>query len=655
MSNYSWLLSDIVRLLDQFDPESYSTDHFVSEAAKNHQAQDEAEQTFLVEVLSGCLYYRSLLDVAVNAFYIRDGKSFLRSEWNLCVVLCYLATFRLKELGVTHFTKIIKSQNVNKMHKFLKFFFNTMNLTTLIKDEWSQIYDEAYIKEKLIDPLLRWQPDIHNLIDHLANMLANKVTHKKESQPVTVPKEFNITKPKPRSIPMPEEIPMLEIHRKIPRSTYEPPKEEQLLKERKKKNRQHAEEHLIEANISLFRCANPQEYNYKKHIKSEIMKEEEAKKKSKAPKVRPIPAQIMENIPIKLNTAAILRENVLYQRRVKKELERIDHLIEGGHDPSKYEEWQRQKDEQLMEQQLADAERRRLEGKIFFEDAILARQARIEENKRKTAQQKEEAAELMQKYTEKRRQEEKEMKERVERMIKGRGDIKQQKLNMQEYKQKMAKEMNKETAEILQQLLEKANEEIRKRSELIHEIRAMQTLPTLKHNFLDLSKPAGHNLLHEMSILELRERLGLLKEAQFKAEEDKRDRILNEKQAKEQLLLDKLEQISLHREALSKKVVLRHSEEELKKRKSSSKRIETKQQLAELQKKLEEKKKEHNKLIKIRKKTTRENVKREEGSSTEQRRLKEERWWRNLETSREHNVERFKLRSMAAQAAEKAS
>ncbi|XP_059500894.1 cilia- and flagella-associated protein 99 isoform X2 [Stegostoma tigrinum] len=642
MSSYSQLISDVVHLLGQFDPQNQSADHFVSEAAKHYQAQGEAEHTFMVEVLSGCLQYRPLLNVVVTEFYMRDGRNFLRSENNLYVVICYLATFRLKELGLKHFTKIINSQSVNKMYQFLRFFFDSMNLTTWIKDEWCQIYDVAYVNQMLIDPLLRWQPKINNLIDHLANKLANRISKNYTSQPVTVPREFNITKPKPQSIPMPEEIPLLQAQRKIPRSTYEPPKEQQLLEELKKKNRHRAEEHLMEANVDAFRCAMTQESEHKRRVLSEIKKEEEAKMKYTIPKPRPTPAQMMETLPIKLNTAAILRENVLYERRVKKEMERIDNLIEGGYDPSKFEEMLKKKDSELMEQQLTDAQRRCLEGKILLEDAILAREARIEENKRKAAQQKEEVAKMMQEYTEKRLQEKKEAKELVERVSKGRHNTKQQKLKIQEDKQKMAKELNKETEELLQQALEKTNEEIRKKSELIREIRAMQMMPTFKHKLLDLAKPAGHNLLNEMSIVELRERLGLLKEAQIKAEEVKRDRILNEKQAKEQLLLDKLRQISLHREALSKKAKIRHREEELRKLKSS-KLVANNQQLAELQKKLEEKRREHHKLIKIQKLNTQKNLERSLRSSFADRKSKEIHWWKNMEDSRENKVRLLKL------------
>lgn len=51
--------------------------------------------------------------------------------------------------------------------------------------------------------------------------------------------------------------------------------------------------------------------------------------------------------------------------------------------------------------------------------------------------------------------------------------------------------------------------------------------------------------------------MSLLKEAERKAEEEKRDQILEKKQTKQQVLLDTIEQISLHRTALGKAALLK--------------------------------------------------------------------------------------------------
>jgi len=44
------------------------------------QIYDESEQTFIVEVFSGCVRYSNVMSVVVNGFYAKDGKTFLRSQ-----------------------------------------------------------------------------------------------------------------------------------------------------------------------------------------------------------------------------------------------------------------------------------------------------------------------------------------------------------------------------------------------------------------------------------------------------------------------------------------------------------------------------------------------------------------------------------------------
>ncbi len=63
-----------------------------------------------------------------------------------------------------------------------------------------------------------------------------------------------------------------------------------------------------------------------------------------------------------------------------------------------------------LDGQLAEIERRRLEGKLSHEDAILARQNLIKENKIKVGQMKEEAQQMMTEYLERRFQEEQDMR-----------------------------------------------------------------------------------------------------------------------------------------------------------------------------------------------------------------------------------------------------
>ncbi|NXQ80112.1 CFA99 protein, partial [Nyctibius grandis] len=554
------------------------------------------EEKFVLDTLAGCIEYKSLLDVVVNAFFVRDGRYCLTSERNLYAVICYLATFQLEELGLQHFSRIVKSLDTAKMQKFLRFFFNALYLNTWIKDEWSRIYDSPYVKENWIDPLLRWQPKVQQLIEQLTDKLSNRTTTVKTST-VTQPKEFNLTVPKPRAIPIPVPIPVMEKRPPVPPSTYKPPKEKKQLEEIKTKNHQKAEDLLVKANANQFRCATV------KSEKGEVCYKIFYYLKIPQELVPFLPQYLdvvwklllrqyfeelqIDNIPIKLNAAAILREGALYQRKMEQELKRIENLVQGAGDPSEFLEWQKQMRGRDLEEQLAEIECRRLQGKLSHEEAVLAHQNVIQENKKKADLMREEKAELMHQYAEKCLQEQKEMRELVEQVVEGHKNAKQAKIKLQKYKQQIVQEVCEENRELLRQALEEEEEKLRKRYELIQQIRAIESLPILRQKYVDLTETGGHGLICEMSIVELRERLALLREAQKAAEEEKRDQIIHEKQAKEQLLLDKLDQISVFREELGRAAALK--QEEKKRKSQSGERPVKDERVLNLQKKIAEK------------------------------------------------------------------
>jgi len=73
----------------------------------------------------------------------------------------------------------------------------------------------------------------------------------------------------------------------------------------------------------------------------------------------------------------------------------LELLEAGAHDPSKFLNWQSEMRQRDLDEELAAVERRRLEGKLSHEEAILARQNLIRENQRKVDEMKEETQELM--------------------------------------------------------------------------------------------------------------------------------------------------------------------------------------------------------------------------------------------------------------------
>lgn len=72
-----------------------------------------------------------------------------------------------------------------------------------------------------------------------------------------------------------------------------------------------------------------------------------------------------------------------------------------------------------------------------------------------------------------------------------------------------------------------------------------------------LLQTPGHGLEGEMSVVELRERLALLKETRRRQEEERRDQIIQGKRAKSQELRDTVEQVALCRAAMGRSAALR--------------------------------------------------------------------------------------------------
>ncbi|KAL4842414.1 hypothetical protein H8958_008663 [Nasalis larvatus] len=557
MAYYGKCIETVIEKLDTFTPKRDNPEQFLEAVATSLQVLSPQTQSFVLEVLSGCLEYRKLLTIVVDAFYVEDGRLCLRVDHSRFMVICYLATFLLEELGFQLFCNIIKSQPVDKMCKFLRFFFNPMHLCSWIKDKWSLIYEPAHVKENWIDPLMRWQPKVQELISHLEGMSASQSSPLKTKAKVTEPKEFNLTAPRPRTIPAPEPVPVVAKPRPVPQSTYQPPKEQQQLETVKRHNRRKAEKLLLRANIEELRCAMPRSCGEPVQGSKQQLRLQFPPRIRKTPKLtfyRP------DNVPVKLNTTAILREGALYQRQVEQELQRVDKLVDGAGDFSEFLEWQKKMQVKDREEQLAASECRRLQGKLSHEEAILARQSLMQENKQRVEQQKEQMAKLMLQHAERRLREDRSRKELVEQVIEGQKNVKAAQTKLAKGRRQTVQEVIEESRGLLRRRAQAAQEEQRRRCELISQLRALETQPKRKGKLVDLTQTPGYGLEGEMSIVELRERLALLKENQRRKEEEKRDQIIQGKRTKSQELQNTVEQISLCRAAMGRSAALRWEE-----------------------------------------------------------------------------------------------
>ncbi|XP_024133769.1 cilia- and flagella-associated protein 99 isoform X1 [Oryzias melastigma] len=492
--NYGSLVKKAIGLLDNFESKRQSLDAFLEEALQNLQDTDTQQRKFILNIVSECIEQKKLLDVVVNAFYDTTGKLMSRRDRNQFVIICYL-TLSLDDLGLQNFCNIIKSIGTKNICMFLNFYLS--NLTSWIKEEWSCIIDAAFVEEYWINPLLRWRPEIYKLLSLLAAKTCQDNQKMKVTSKVTVPQEFSFSKPKPRLSSMPELNQEQEKPKPEPSRTQRPPKEMQILKENKEKNHQ-----KTEAGSFL----------------------------------------------VKLNKAAILRREALCDQQLEQELQRQEWLMQGGLEPSAFLQWQR---EMLTRDKLPMTEKKQLEAQIRDERIALAREQITDRNQKTAQQTKEEICQLMQEIAEERIQEEQKKKDLVQQVAETHKNSKEAKEKLKKLKQTIVKEVSEESQELLFQALEEKQAELCKRFEMIHEIHTKESQPRVRLNQFDDTKTAGHGLLEEMPLAELRLRLDLLKVERQTEEQERRMQILQEKQKQEELLQKRLEAIELHSRALA--------------------------------------------------------------------------------------------------------
>ncbi|XP_016101631.1 zinc finger protein 853-like [Sinocyclocheilus grahami] len=176
--------------------------------------------------------------------------------------------------------------------------------------------------------------------------------------------------------------------------------------------------------------------------------------------------------------------------------------------------------------------------------------------------------------------------------------------------------------------------------ELICQIRAFESVPLVRQKFVDDTETAGHDLLCEMSLAELRERLAVLSESEQCELEDKRQRIFQEKQLKEQLLLEQLDNIALQR-SQAEQAALR-SQEEKRMRSELREAVSRDERVLALQKTLEQKQQERQK-----RKTEKNSMKKNEQvlplrvkTTLNKKQVLEEQHWQELEHNFEQQIYR---------------
>lgn len=193
------------------------------------------EKVFLKQVFYGCIRYDEFFKAFTKTFFAENAAQTNRKDTTLYSIFAYLTLFRLEELQIEDFKRIVMSQDPVKMHVFLQFIFNLDKLRAHVRADWIKLYDASYIDDKILASVERNLPNVAEILgmvekkatghivstltqssfsaaaaakgstgeDSLLKTMMEDETKKRDP---TKQKPFNLTKVKPKVIPTPESM-----------------------------------------------------------------------------------------------------------------------------------------------------------------------------------------------------------------------------------------------------------------------------------------------------------------------------------------------------------------------------------------------------------------------------------------------------------------
>lgn len=92
------------------------------------------------------------------------------------MVFAYMSFFRLEELAIEDYRKLIMSQESTKMHLFLQFLFNADGLREHVRELWMEIYSFEYLDDKIIAGVEKNLPNVSDILRIVERKATGKVT-----------------------------------------------------------------------------------------------------------------------------------------------------------------------------------------------------------------------------------------------------------------------------------------------------------------------------------------------------------------------------------------------------------------------------------------------------------------------------------------------
>lgn len=367
----------------------------------------------------------------------------------------------------------------------------------------------------------------------------------------TVIKPFNLTKPKPKVIPQPEAMPREVKSNPVPKNLFKKSlaEIEAEKEERRKKETEELKKAYEESEKQKFALATEKRRPDKfSKAKEEVLKKREDELQFNKKHTREVPDFSSVEAPVKLTSAAVLREGHLLKVKADQEAKILKDIEINMRDAAEFERWQREMEQKDEVERLEHIQMKKIEMELAREAAMQAQEQKQRENQLVVAKMKAEMEIKFVEKEEKQKEDWQKKKETVETVLSQKENAAREMEKVKEEKRRIRDEVNKELSEALQRRKEEEEIEQRKREELIRQIRELEKVPIVRTKGFDPTEAGGFGLLDEMSIAELRERLEFNKMLREQEITQKREENLKQKEDVVKKLMEESSKIQDARE-----------------------------------------------------------------------------------------------------------
>lgn len=301
--------------------------------------------------------------------------------------------FRLEELQIDDYKKIVYSQDAVKMHVYLQFIFNADSLREHVREEWIKLYDFMYIDEKIIGGIERMLPNVADILatvekkatghivssltqssfsiaaaksgdDTLAKTILEDTTTKKKTP--TKQKPFNLTKPKLKVIEEPQPLKREVKANPVPKNLYKKTladieKEKQ---ERRKNKIELIKKEYEQGNIQPFKLKTAETNYDMEKVKAKFEEEERKRLQFDKKHTRQMPNFDKVDAPVKFNTAAILREGHQLTKKQMEEEKVMKDFEMNMRDESEFNRWSKEMEEKEEIERLEHMQKKKIEMEL---------------------------------------------------------------------------------------------------------------------------------------------------------------------------------------------------------------------------------------------------------------------------------------------------